>query len=1373
MPAIPTRNHRLMPFLLLLTSASLLCAADPPSQPWWPQAPALPAPRGQEIRVSTVQQLFQAADEVQPGGTILVADGHYMMPRYFELSTDNVTLRSESGQRNAVVLDGAQSRHGELVGISKCRGVTIADLTIQNIKWNGFKINSNLHATHVTIRNCVIHNIWQRGVKGPAVDKRDRGTFWPTGCRIEYCLFYNDRPKQFSDDPADTPEKFQGNYVGGIDAMYARQWVIADNVFVGIHGRTGEGRGAVFLWNESRDCVVERNIIIDCDCGICLGNHYRHADARWHDRGCIVRNNLVTRCSETGILAAHTRDCQILHNTVHDPESRLRRLIWVQDDNDGLLAANNLLSGPELRDTGSSEIVKRDNVAIKDLSAYFVDAASGNLRLARPVSSVGRRFDEAAVDIDGNRRPARPMPGAHQLQQTEGALQNCILPASMTTQASDSEEDQPAWVEPMRRVHARFEGQEGYVAQFGDSITYSMAFWSPMGWTYPDKFLAGEDGLPKKPAGKRWRDILLGTRDKGPQFANYSGWRVGQLLKAMDDVLKRERPEVALIMIGTNDISGNRVPSNYGRQLAEVVDKCITAGCVPLLSTIPPRRGHEESVAEANRIIRDLARQKQVPLIDFYAECLQRRPGKSWDGTLISDDGVHPSGGDTHVFTEENLKSCGYALRNWVTFLMVRQVYFRVLHAEDIRDQSKSLKKPEPPSKSRETPQVVQDPQARGDRTWAGICSPRIVATGQPDTYSLKTFGQCDRWRDLPPDAKAYEVYRYLVDTQTGLFHMNVVAEGDDALSEFVQIRDPIKIINVYGYAYCGILGPTMAGVCEGIGLGPARTLVLPAWNHVAAESYYDDSWHYLDLDVRAVFRRSDGTLASLEQARHDATLWHGRGPLFFPNDPLEETRKIYEQTEVLTFYGFQQSGHTMDYRLRPGERFTRWWQPQGGRWHHLEQYNNSKWLCELLESPPRGPKPNHRHFTVHNHGNGRFVYEPKLTNQYSDFELGVYDHQNVTTSPDGLTLTGDGDGYAVFEVRSPYIIVPLVGKLDSRLDDREASVIEWEGTDTALSISLDNGLTWTPVSQNTGPQSRQTATVLRSAQAGAVASASAKSRLVTTSVGHANGQPATAVDLTSEVSGRYGYLLKVTLQGKAGEAQLSRLKMTTWVQVAPASLPALRQGRNQMRLITNDHYGLPTQVMETRSRASHPDQLLKYLVTPPRDYDPQRKTERIHGSIVARVTAAPHTKIAWFTATGQFRTHQQQNASKTKNRIEYAVGQADEFRELYRADVPTYTNHWNYNAASEVVLQEPAKRVLVRYTGDPALNNFAIYAHCVPDGHHVDLPLDVTHTWKESGELKSHTQTVADDGDYQVIVGDEPENISIELSVRSRRTRR
>ncbi len=59
--------------------------------------------------------------------------------------------------------------------------------------------------------------------------------------------------------------------------------------------------------------------------------------------------------------------------------------------------------------------------------------------------------------------------------------------------------EKPYWVEPMKTVHAGFRGNPGYVARFGDSITYSIAFWTPIGWDEPQQYLTKDDGLPKRP----------------------------------------------------------------------------------------------------------------------------------------------------------------------------------------------------------------------------------------------------------------------------------------------------------------------------------------------------------------------------------------------------------------------------------------------------------------------------------------------------------------------------------------------------------------------------------------------------------------------------------------------------------------------------------------------------------------------------------------------------------------------------------------------------------------------------------------------------------------------------------------------------------
>jgi len=385
--------------------AEQFSSLQPPLQPWFPKAPVLTPPEGQVIRVSNIEQLFAAATEARRGDTILVADGHYWMPRCLRIRTDRVTLRGESGQRERVILDGARSQDGELLALHACSDVTIADLTVQNVRHNGIKINSDSNVQRVAIYNCILHNIWQRGIKGVKVPPEQRDTMRPKDCRVQYCLFYNDRPKQFSDDPADTPQNFNGNYIGGIDVMFAKGWTIGDNVFLGIQGRTSTARAAVFLWQEAKDCIVERNIIIDCDVGIALGNSSKPAEMPVHATRCVVRNNFVTRAPESGIVADFTRDCQIVHNTIHDPTNRLGRLIRLVHSNDGLLVASNLLSGPPIRDESSGHVTFEQNTA-KDMTALFTDAAMGNLQVKTTTGFAGNAVPVSPVERRSRNPPA-------------------------------------------------------------------------------------------------------------------------------------------------------------------------------------------------------------------------------------------------------------------------------------------------------------------------------------------------------------------------------------------------------------------------------------------------------------------------------------------------------------------------------------------------------------------------------------------------------------------------------------------------------------------------------------------------------------------------------------------------------------------------------------------------------------------------------------------------------------------------------------------------------------------------------------------------------------------------------------------------------
>jgi hypothetical protein len=201
--------------------------------------------------------------------------------------------------------------------------------------------------------------------------------------------------------------------------MYATNWIISDNVFIGIQGKTFEGRGAVFIWHSSQDCVIERNIIIDCDVGLQLGNPHRDSETIYHCIGCMARNNFITRAPEAGIVTVYTKDCKVLNNTIHEPDSRMGRLIRTVFTNDGLFIANNLLSGPRIRNESKSKITLRNNL-IKDHTDSFVDPARGDLHLTNVAIDAidkGIVLPEVFEDIDRESRSTKVDIGADELTE--------------------------------------------------------------------------------------------------------------------------------------------------------------------------------------------------------------------------------------------------------------------------------------------------------------------------------------------------------------------------------------------------------------------------------------------------------------------------------------------------------------------------------------------------------------------------------------------------------------------------------------------------------------------------------------------------------------------------------------------------------------------------------------------------------------------------------------------------------------------------------------------------------------------------------------------------------------------------------------------
>ena len=107
------------------------------------------------------------------------------------------------------------------------------------------------------------------------------------------------------------------------------------------------------------------------------------------------------------------------------------------------------------------------------------------------------------------------------------------------------------------------------------------------------------------------------------------------------------------------------------------------ANTIPIVSTIPPIKGKDEVVKSFNAALMELVKEKKIPFIDYYGEIVKRRPS-DWLGTLISDDGVHPTGDHGGASpgsepTEENLKNSGYLLRGVLSVRKIAEVKAKVL----------------------------------------------------------------------------------------------------------------------------------------------------------------------------------------------------------------------------------------------------------------------------------------------------------------------------------------------------------------------------------------------------------------------------------------------------------------------------------------------------------------------------------------------------------------------------------------------------------------------------------------------------------------------------------------------------------------------
>jgi hypothetical protein len=244
------------------------------------------------------------------------------------------------------------------------------------------------------------------------------------------------------------------------------------------------------------------------------------------------------------------------------------------------------------------------------------------------------------------------------------------------------------YVPAMQVVAKKFKGREGVVIHIGDSITLANPYgqWARggKGRTEDDLALLKWMHLGADDDSDGWwlaRTDLPGGRS----YTAAGGLRMDELLRGghgdhptLDKLLELYRPQIAVLMLGTNDISAGRRVDDYRRDVEQAVDKLLGSGCICILSTIPPFPGKQKQSSEYNDALRKLAADHKLPLIDYEREILKRRPD-DWNGTLLNKDDPHPTAGNDKVNsasepTAENLRTSGYLLRGWLSVKKIGEV---------------------------------------------------------------------------------------------------------------------------------------------------------------------------------------------------------------------------------------------------------------------------------------------------------------------------------------------------------------------------------------------------------------------------------------------------------------------------------------------------------------------------------------------------------------------------------------------------------------------------------------------------------------------------------------------------------------------------
>lgn len=388
----------------------------------------LPAPYGNTVEVlpsqaATLPAIVAAAAS---GTTILLNDGTYNLTGNIILSVPRVTLRSKSGNREAVIIDGGYVSN-EPIGI-QASDVTVADLTIRRAEYHPIHVQP----ANSEVMGVLIHNVHIVDPKEQAIKIN------PNGARTLFTDYGEIRCSKLELTATGRPlvHPYAGGcYTGGIDAHGARGWAIHDNVIEGFWCPNGLAEHGIHMWTGSRDTRIFRNLLKNNARGIGLGMGENWAGRTYSDGPCngltqighfggYVANNfiVVTESNigyDVGIALEQVCSYKVLHNTVASVMAPYSAIEYRFSNTSGVIANNLLTHNLRARDGGTAQT--SGNLENAPLT-LFVSPATGNFHLLPTAQTAINQGDAAfleqvSTDYDNQTRDAQPDIGADEYKR--------------------------------------------------------------------------------------------------------------------------------------------------------------------------------------------------------------------------------------------------------------------------------------------------------------------------------------------------------------------------------------------------------------------------------------------------------------------------------------------------------------------------------------------------------------------------------------------------------------------------------------------------------------------------------------------------------------------------------------------------------------------------------------------------------------------------------------------------------------------------------------------------------------------------------------------------------------------------------------------